>query len=269
MSEKYRYGFRGRPTDPKNLRLGVSPDHPLRRVEVPKIVQPQVPSGMTMSSTVSQAVFKKDKSPKCLSGQRKVRSANMKRLGLDIGTKNIVLSYRDGQSIKFRYETNGYLIFEKVDLFLEQLLVKQGVPFVTRGKEIIAIGAKAENLAYVMNKTLKRPMAEGGINKWDDDAQEIVAIIIKSIIGKLEDDAVLYYCTTAQPVGVTTVNIEFHKKIVKLIIESYVRESKNITASHINEGRCLVIEEQDCAIGISWGAGTITVHAGIMGVPIF
>lgn len=193
----------------------------------------------------------------------------MKRLGLDIGTKNIVLSYRDGQAIKFRYETNGYLIFDKVDQFLEQLLVKQGVPFISRGKEIIAIGGKAENLAYVMNRTLSRPMAEGGINKWDEDAQEIVAIIIKSIIGKLEDDAVLYYCTTAQPVGNTNINIEFHKKVVKLIIESYVKDRSNIVAEHINEGRCLVIEEQNAAIGISWGAGTITVHAGIMGVPIF
>jgi hypothetical protein len=29
------------------------------------------------------------------------------------------------------------------------------------------------------------------------------------------------------------------------------------------------MEEQGPAIGISWGAGTVTVHAGIFGVPIF
>jgi hypothetical protein len=94
-----------------------------------------------------------------------------------------------------------------------------------------------------------------------------MAMIIRGIIGKLDNDAVLYYCTTAPAINSENLNIAFHRKIVKLIIEGY-GQSK-IQAHHINEARCLIIEEQGAAIGISWGAGTVTVHAGVFGVPVF
>jgi len=194
----------------------------------------------------------------------------VKHLGLDLGTKHIVLAWRDkNNDIKYRYEINGYLSFDKVDNFLEQLLIKQQVPFVKRGKELIAIGSKAEQIAFNFNKNLRRPMAEGALSRDDDDAQEIISIIIKSIIGKLSDDAILYYCTTAKPINSDRHNVDFHRKVVKLMIDSYISESQSIKSFHINEARCLIIEENGPAIGISWGAGTVTVHAGIYGVPIF
>ena len=193
----------------------------------------------------------------------------MKKLGLDIGTKHIVFCYRDeGGKVKTRYEVNGYLALPRMDAFTEQLLTRSGVPYVVRGNEFIAIGQKAEQLAFSFNKTLRRPMADGGVSKSDDDAQEIMAIIIKAIVGKVPDGAILYYCTTAKAINSDTLNVDFHRKLMKLIIESYQSESK-INAHHINEARCLVIEEPGAAIGISWGAGTITVHAGVFGVPIF
>ena len=198
----------------------------------------------------------------------------MKRIGLDIGTKHIVLAYLDeNNNRKVRYEVNGYLSFPRGDSFMEQLLLAQKIPFVTRddgkgNKEFIAIGKMAEQLAYSLNRTLCRPMAEGGISKYDEDAQEVIAIIIKSIIGKLTEDTIIYYCTTAKPINNQSLNVDFHRKVVKLIIEGYKGEAE-IKAFHINEARCLVLKEIVPAIGISWGAGTVTVHAGIFGVPIF
>lgn len=193
----------------------------------------------------------------------------MAKIGLDLGTKHIVLSTRDNNGkIITKCEVNGYLILPRKDNFTKNLLIKQGVPYVERGNELIAIGQRAESLAYSFNKTLQRPMAEGAVSKTDDDAQEIIAIIVKSIIGKLNDDTILYYCTTAEAVNDDRLNVEFHKRIVKLLIENYVGEVK-VDAFHINEARCLVLNEPGEAIGISWGAGTVTVHAHNMGVPIF
>ena len=191
----------------------------------------------------------------------------MKRLGLDLGTKHIVLAYKDESgNVKERCEINGYLILERADDFTEQLLIKQGVPFVRRENELIAIGRKAEKLAYSFNKNLMRPMAHGGVSMFNDDSIEIITMIIKAIIGKLNDDAILYYCTTAAPIN-ANVNIDFHRKLVKTIVESYQGEAK-ISAFQINEARCLILDEPE-AIGISWGAGTVTVHAGVLGVPVF
>lgn len=194
----------------------------------------------------------------------------MKQFGLDLGTKHIVLAWRDQNNvIKYRYEINGYLTFDRDTNFVEQILLKQGVPYVSRGKELIAIGKKAEQIAYSFNRNLKRPMAEGALNKDDEDAQEIISIIIKSIIGKLDDDVLLYYCTTAKPINSDKHNVDFHRKVVKLMIDQYVSESKNVRSFHVNEARCLIIDKMGAAIGISWGAGTVTVHAGIFGLPIF
>lgn len=202
----------------------------------------------------------------------------MRLLGLDLGTKHIVLAFRDGDGkIKERYEINGYLTLPKADQFTENILQRASIPYVTRGDEFVAFGSKAEKLAYTFNKTLQRPMAHGGVSMLNEDAQEVIAIIIKSIIGRLNEDALLYYCTTADPINSKNINIDFHKKIVKLIIEDYRSETKKtsgeeikITAHHINEARCLIMDELDGpAIGISWGAGTVTVHAGVMGVQAF
>lgn len=193
----------------------------------------------------------------------------MQRIGLDLGTKHIVLSRKDGSGkTQTRYEVNGYLIMPRPDAFTKKLLERQGVPHVMRGSEIIAIGQKAEQLAFSFNKSLRRPMAEGAVSKVDDDSQEIIAIIIRSMLGKLNDDAILYYCTTAEAINDDNLNIDFHKKIVKLIIEGYQGEAK-VNAHHINEARCLILEELGEAVGISWGAGTITVCAARMGVVGF
>jgi hypothetical protein len=197
----------------------------------------------------------------------------MKNIGLDLGTKHIVLAWRSQDNvIKTTCEVNGYITLPRADAFTEQLLLKSAVPYIVKGegnsRELIAIGGKAEQLAYAFNKTLCRPMAEGAVSKFDEDAQEIIAIIIKSIIGKLTENALIYYCTAAKPIN-SDMNMDFHKKIVKLIIESYATDQTKVRAFHINEARCLILEEQVEAIGISWGAGTATVHAGIFGVPIF
>lgn len=204
----------------------------------------------------------------------------MDKLGLDIGTKNIVLSVREqGGRIRTIHEVNGYITIRKDDQFTENLLKKQNIPFFPYGDELIAIGTKAENLAYMFNKTLQRPMAEGALSREDESAQEIMAIIIKSIIttsiGKdIKPNTILYYCTTAKSLNDTKLNIDFHKKIIKIMIEKYIGKDK-IKSHHINEGRCLILSQlkpetdTGAAIGISWGAGTITIHAGYAGIPIF
>jgi len=268
MSLKSRFlfpaGYRG------NLSPIVDPKHELTKIDVQRLMDPKVLISSSKNSVESIRV--KQRYQKSLLGKKlkrkKKRNKSMRKLGLDLGTKHIVLSQKVDGKVRSKYEVNGYLILPRSDSFTEQLLIKQGVPYVTRGSQFIAIGSKAEQLAYSFNKTMRRPMAEGGISKTDDDAQEIIAIIIRSIIGKLDSDVVLYYCTTAKPVNSDYLNVDFHRKVVKLIVEGYSGESR-INAFHINEARCLILEEPGQAIGISWGAGTVTVHAGVFGMPIF
>ena len=198
----------------------------------------------------------------------------MDKIGLDVGTKNVVVSWREeGGKIRTMHEVNGYITVRKEDKFTENLLKKQGVPFFDYGNELIILGTKAENLAYSFNKTLKRPMAEGGLSRDDENSQDIMAIIAKliihSAIGKeVQPNTILYYCTTAKPLNDDKLNVDFHKRVVKIMIEKFIGPDK-IQSYHINEARALTIDTSGPAIGISWGAGTVTVHAGYAGIPIF
>jgi len=256
----------------------IDPRYKVQGQDLPRILPPMYLTKASLKT--SKRNFRKSSQAKSSLGRinnpEKIRRTNvimMRQIGLDLGTKHIVLAYRDqNRNLKTSCEVNGYMVLPRNDSFTEQLLKQNGVPYVTREigskKEFIAIGSKAEKLAYSFNKSLRRPMAEGAVSRNDDDAQEIIAIIIKSLIGKLEDDSIIYYCTTAKPIN-SDMNVEFHRKIVKLIIESYACDEIKVQAYHINEARCLLLKEQGAAIGISWGAGTVTVHAGIFGVPIF
>ena len=92
----------------------------------------------------------------------------MQRLGLDIGTKNIVLAYeRDGKK-KIRHEINGFFKIPRSDGFVKQMLMKSAVPYVEKGDEFIVLGQKAEELSYAFNRTLQRPMYSGVISGAED-----------------------------------------------------------------------------------------------------
>jgi len=279
MSRKFTYSHMvpGR-TPKKPISPNIDPDHTITKKDLLNLLQPLRMRKDYRTSKISSKISKR---PKLISGKTKpinnIKKSGrpiMDRLGLDLGTKHIVLSWKteDGE-VKSIHEVNGYIDLRRGDKFTENLLKKQGVPYVPYGDQLIAIGSKAEKLAYMFNKTLQRPMAEGGVSKTDENAQEIMAIIVKSIIMNalgqdVKDDTVLYYCTTAKALNDERLNVDFHKKIVKLLVEKFVGGGK-ISAFHINEARCLVLDEIGPAIGISWGAGTITVHAGFAGVPIF
>lgn len=193
----------------------------------------------------------------------------MERLGLDIGTKNIILAYEKDGKKKIRHEVNGFMKVPRTDGFVKQMLVGSGVPYVEKDDNFIVLGKKAEELSYAFNRTLQRPMQDGVISGEEDEAMEIMAIIIHSIIGKLNDDAILYYCIPAGALNADT-NVEFHDKIIEMIISQLDGEC-TINPYAINEARSLVIGqiEDKTGIGISCGAGMVNVCYCLYGIEIF
>jgi actin-like ATPase involved in cell morphogenesis len=197
------------------------------------------------------------------------RSGKMDRIGLDIGTKNIVLAYRKDNKLSFRREVNGFVSITKGDNFTKQMLVQAGVPYIEREKDFIAIGEKAENLAFAFGKELQRPMVDGVLSVTERQAMGIMGVIIKSIIGKINDDTTLCYCIPAHAIN-KEVNIEFHQKITQAILESFDVKVK-LGGFPINEARAIVISRSSdrSAIGISMGAGMVNVCYCLYGVPVY
>lgn len=193
----------------------------------------------------------------------------MKKLGLDIGTKNIVLAYTDSEGKKkIRHEVNGFIKIPRGDGFTKNLLISSGVAYVEKGDDFIALGQKAEELSYAFNKTLQRPMVDGVISGKTEEAMQIMAIIIRAIVGKLDGDAILYYCIPADAINQTT-NVAFHDKVMKMMIDEF--DGGTITSYPINEARSIVISQIDdkTGIGISFGAGMVNVCYCLYGIEIF
>ena len=193
----------------------------------------------------------------------------MQRLGLDIGTKNIVLAHKVGDKRKVRHEVNGFIKIPSKDGTTKQMLASSGVTFIEQDDGFVALGRKAEDLSYAFNKTLQRPMMDGTLSGKTEEAMIIMASIIHGIIGKLNDDAILYYCVPADALNQNT-NVAFHDKIIQMIMGEYQGEAK-INAFPINEARALLIGqvEDKTGIGISFGAGMVNVCYCLYGIEVF
>lgn len=192
------------------------------------------------------------------------------RLGLDIGTKNIVLSYRKEDNIKFRREINGFFNIENNDKFAKTMLQSQRVPFIEDENRLVALGMKAEEIAYTFGHHLSRPMERGVLSVTEKKAMNIMAIIIRSIIGKLENDALLYYCVPANAVNEET-NVAYHQKVIQHIIDGYSNEGRKIESFPINEARALVFAsfEDKTGVAISCGAGMLNISYCLYGLPVY
>lgn len=214
------------------------------------------------------------------------RRVKMKNLGLDIGTKTIVVAYKDGNKTNYISEINGYWPFERATPFIEHML---NDPKKTRADgsirparyikldsgRIIVLGRDAEEFAYAKNDTLLRPMSEGGISA-DEEAMTVLASIIHGLLataetelGEFDDEVNVCYCTTAPAINKES-NLAYHERVVNMILDSYQSKSK-LKHTTIKESHAIVLNmsPDGTGIGISWGAGTVTVSYVRYGIEIY
>jgi hypothetical protein len=216
-----------------------------------------------------------------------VRRTKMNAIGIDIGTKNIVMSFRQDKKLIFLKEINGYYLIPRPSKFVENMLddpskmrsdgTKRAAKWIRLdGKDgIYVLGKDAEELAYAHNDTLLRPMAEGGVAP-DEAALMVLSSIVQGLLSMAEHDAGAFdpeinlcYCTTAKALN-QLMNIDYHQQVLNLIISGYQTTSKIKTTS-IKESHAIVLKETPDAtgIGISWGAGTVTVSYVLWGNEIY
>lgn len=211
----------------------------------------------------------------------------MHSIGIDIGTKNIVVSFRHNKKLVFLREINGYYLIPRPSKFVENMLddpnkmrsdgTRRPAKWVhLDGKDgIYILGKDAEELAYAHNDTLLRPMAEGGVAP-DEAALMVLSSIVQGLLSMSERDAGVFapeiklcYSTTAKALN-RTINIDYHQQVINLIISGYQTKSI-IKMASIRESHALILKETSDAtgIGISWGAGTVTVSYVLWGNEIY
>lgn len=199
-------------------------------------------------------------------------------IGYDVGTYNLVCCKRnDKGDFVYKREVNAFLEMPLDNDFVFNMMKQAGVPLIRREDANVAyaLGEAAVNMAYTMTQLeLKRPMKDGCVNPKEQDAFQIMNIMIHSLLDEVNHDKeILCYCVPADAINQKT-DADYHQKLVEAIFKAFKSEKGyTVDARPINEGMALVYaelkEKMFTGIGISCGAGMVNVAFSLFGAPVF
>ena len=196
------------------------------------------------------------------------------RIGIDIGTYSIITARNKDKEIELKKEINCFYPIELNDSnkFIVNMLTQAGAPLVEVNDIIYVLGESARLLAVSMGKEFHRPMRNGVINPIEKDGFNILAVIIRSLIGDLTaDETIVYYSMPGNSLNIQT-SPEYHQKILSSILIKYKQGDKIVRPYPINEAVCVVYSELTAqnrtGIGLSFGSGQTNCCYCIMGMPL-
>lgn len=199
-------------------------------------------------------------------------------IGADIGTYHLVICKRDkDNNFVYKKEINAFIELPiTTDRFVFNMMKNAGVPLIEWKEAGIAyaLGEAAVNIAYSMNQLqLKRPMIRGCLNPQEKNSQQIMSIMIHSLIDTCAPNEGLYYSVPANAVNETT-DADYHSLVLKAMFDGFEDDNKNkVIGNPINEGLALVYAELQSkaytGMGISFGAGMVNLCFAIFGAPVF
>jgi actin-like ATPase involved in cell morphogenesis len=202
----------------------------------------------------------------------------MAGLGFDCGTYNLVCCRRDeNKDFSHKREVNAFIEMPLENRFVFNMMKNAGVPLIERTEAGIAyaLGEAAVDIAYTMNDIeLKRPMKDGCLNPKEKYAQQIMSIMMHSLLDELDEDKQqLYYSVPANAINQDT-DADYHSKVLEAVFNAFEDETGKVVEAHpINEALALVYAELKktayTGIGISFGAGMVNLCFAIYGAPIF
>jgi hypothetical protein len=198
---------------------------------------------------------------------------SIKTYGIDVGTYNLCLAKRnEDNKVEIKREINAFFTIPIENNFMVNMLKKAGAPMIEVGGFIYVLGKNAIDLALSMGKEFQRPMKNGILSINEKDAFNILAVMIRSMIGKLEaDNTIVYYSIPADAINTKT-NVQYHTKVIQSILDKYIIDNKTIKAFPINEALCIIMselaEQQYTGIAISFGAGMVNTCFSLYSVPV-
>lgn len=169
-------------------------------------------------------------------------------IGFDTGTYNLVCCKRDAEgNFVNKREVNAFLSMPLENRFVFNMMKKAGVPLIERkdANTAYALGEAAVNMAYTMNGIeLRRPMKAGCLNPQEKSAQQIMSIMIHSLLDEVQTDGeTLYYSVPANAINEET-DADYHAKVLEQVFKAFRdKEGRRVTAAPINEGLALVYAE--------------------------
>ncbi len=198
-------------------------------------------------------------------------------IGCDMGTYNLVACRRDAKgNFVTKREVNAFLEMPLENRYVFNMMKAAGVPLIEHkdAKIAYALGEAAVEIAYTMSEIeLKRPMKDGCLNPKEKHAQQILSIMVHSLIGDIKADETVCYSVPANAINQET-DADYHSKVLEAIFKAYESESGfKLNPLPVNEALALVYAELQSkmftGIAISCGAGMMNICFALRGSPIF
>jgi actin-like ATPase involved in cell morphogenesis len=182
-------------------------------------------------------------------------------VGLDVGTMNLVCSRSDTDDV--RITRNVFLEVDKDDIpemaDISYIESDEGDAYV--------IGTHAFELANMLGQKVSRPMEKGLISSSEDNAVDVLTLMIKDLIGETKDKEV--YCSYSIPAEAIDDerSVTYHEGVFGRILNAL-----GVNHTSVNEGMAIIFSE--CAkekfsgIAISFGAGMANVAIAYKGIEV-
>jgi len=182
-------------------------------------------------------------------------------VGLDVGTMHLVCAKSNDDEVKIT--RNVFLPIDRDEVALTNL---SNISYVEGPEgDLFIIGSDAFNFANLFGQEVSRPMEKGLISSSEDDAIDILTLMIKDLIGETKNTEV--YCCYSVPAEAIDDerSVIYHEKVFARILGSL-----GVNHTSVNEAMAIIYSE--CAkegfsgIGISFGAGMANVAVAYKGI---
>lgn len=172
--------------------------------------------------------------------------------GLDVGTMNFVAARRNGKNVKTVRLRNAFL-----DLPPEhkRMLKLSKTSYIEYDDRLLVIGDEAISTANLFNKEARRPMSSGIISSGEIDAQGVMAVIVKHLLGdpKFTKEQCCF-SVPAPAVDSQESDTTYHQAVLSKILTE-----TGYSPYPVNEALAIIysecVQENFSGLSISYGSG--------------
>lgn len=187
-------------------------------------------------------------------------------VGLDVGTSRIVAAWPTDNGFKYESQLNSFVTLPASKI-TESVLLKEEVPHVVQGGEILIPGNESDRFADLLSGELRRPMQKGFLNPNEPESITMMQYLFKQMLGTAAHSRQkLFFSVPAPPPGQEE-NLTYHEATLRQILTELGYDAKPV-----NEGLAVIYSELEntnfTGIGVSCGGGLCNVSMSYLAVPV-
>tara|TARA_R100000406_G_scaffold96073_1_gene92458 strand:- start:450 stop:1421 length:972 start_codon:yes stop_codon:yes gene_type:complete len=175
--------------------------------------------------------------------------------GLDIGTMNIVMAKKEGSKTVTSRIRDAFLSLPKSS---KKLLKLSGADFVETDDEILILSDAALEMANMFGREVRRPLSKGLVSPNEIGAVDVLAYMIKSILGDPQPNEPCYFSIPSAPIDNPSRDTIYHKRLFERIVSDI-----GYKAIPSNEAMAIIFSECSrenfTGIAFSFGSGMTNI----------